>query len=242
MRKALAVGLLGLLVLGTAATANAQTAKTIIDKMIEAQGGRKALGSIKDTTIAGSLEMIQMGMNGSITIYQKEPNKMRMDIEIMGMVITQASDGTQAWSTNPQTGTTEEMLGKQGDDFRRQALGVDASLNPEKYGITYVLKGKEKIGEKEYFVLEQSFKDGATATMHVDAGTYLTYKVKAKSTDMTGAEVETETITEDYRKVGETMVAHKMTIFQNGAEFIRMTFTSAVYNSGIEDALFKMTK
>ena len=74
--------------------------------MIEAQGGRKALAAIKDTTISGTIEMPQMGISGSITIYQKEPDKMRMDMEFMGMVITQAYDGQNAWMVNPADGRT----------------------------------------------------------------------------------------------------------------------------------------
>jgi len=93
MRKMVTIGLAGILLAGTAALAQAQTAKDILDKMIEAQGGRKALEAIKDTTTVGGMEMVQMGMNGSITMYQKEPNKMRMDIEVMGMIITRAFDG-----------------------------------------------------------------------------------------------------------------------------------------------------
>jgi outer membrane lipoprotein-sorting protein len=193
--------------------------------------------------VTGSLEMVQMGMNGSITIYQKEPNKMRMDIELMGMVITQATDGEKAWFTNPQTGAVEEMPGKQAEDMKRQALGIDAALHPEKYGITFAFKGKEKVGDKEFLVLVQSFKDGQASTVYIDPATYLTFKTKTRTTDMaTGSEVEAETIAEDYKKVGDTLVAHKMTVFQNGAEFLRMTFVKVATNAGLEDSLFKMPK
>jgi len=242
MRKTVTIGLVGILLAGTAALAQAQTAKDILDKMIEAQGGRKALEAIKDTTSVGGMEMVQMGMNGSITMSQKEPNKMRMDIEVMGMVITQAYDGEKAWFTNPQTGSTEEMPGKQAEDMRRQALGNDAALNPDKYGITYTFKGKEKIGDKEYFVLEQAFKEGSATTIYVDPATYLPYKSRTQTTDMMGADILAESIFEDYKKVGETVVSHKMIIYQNGAEFARMAFTSVSYNTGIEDSFFKMTK
>jgi hypothetical protein len=158
------------------------------------------------------------------------------------MVITQAFDGEKGWMVNPQTGNQEEMSEKMSQDFKRQALGNDSLLNPEKYGITYVFKGKEKIQDTEYLVLEQTFKDGQTATMYIDPVSYLTYKTRAKTTDQMGAEVEGETILSDYRKVGDLTVFHAMTMFQNGAEFMKMTVTKIVFNSGLEDALFKMSK
>jgi len=242
MKKVAVAGILLALVAGLTVSAQAQDAKGLLDKMIQAQGGRAALAAVKDSTTSGSLEMVQMGMNGSVTMYQKEPDKIRIDIEIMGMVITQAFDGQKAWMTNPQSGSTEEMPETQAASMRRQALGNDSLLNPDKYGISYVLKPKEKVGDKEYFVLEQTYKDGTKATMYIDPGTYLIYKAKAKTQDMTGADVEGETVFDDYKKEGDLMVAHKMIVYQGGAEFIRMTFTKVVNNSKLEDSFFMMSK
>jgi len=151
----------------------AQNTADILKKMIDAQGGEKLLSSIKDSTMSGTMEMIQMGLTGSLTMYQKEPNLMRMDAEVMGMTITQAFDGEKAWMINPQTGAAEELPPEAADDIRRQALGNDALLHPEKYGISYNYKGKEQINGKDYFVLEQAFSDGFKATLYIDPDTYL---------------------------------------------------------------------
>lgn len=242
MKKFAVAGILMALLAGLAVSAQAQDTKDLLEKMIQAQGGRAALAAVKDTTTTGALEMVQMGMNGSVTMYQKEPDKMRIDIELMGMVITQAYDGQKAWMTNPQTGSTEEMPETQGQSMRRQALGNDSLLNPDKYGITYVLKGKEKVGDKEYVLLEQTYKDGTKATMYIDPVTYLLARAKAKTQDMTGADIEGETVFEDYKKEGDIMVPHKMITYQAGAEFLRMTFTKVSYNAKLEDAFFKMPK
>jgi hypothetical protein len=244
MKRTFVICLLGLILFGSISRVGyGQTAKQILDKMIDAEGGRKVLGGIKDTTISGTIEMIQMGINGSLTMYQKEPDKMRLDMEFMGMVITQAFDGEKAWMTDPQSGTQQEMTPKMSDDMRRQALGNDSTLNPEKYGITFAAKGKEKIQDKDYLVLEQIFKDGEKVTMYIDPTTYLIFKTKGKSTDQTtGADVEAETYFSDYKKVGDSLVAHAMSVHQNGAEAIHMTFTKIVYNSGLQDGFFKMSK
>jgi len=241
MKKILSSTLVCFFILSmSAAPAASKTAKDILDKMIEAQGGRKLLASIKDTTLTGSMEMIQMGLTGSITMYQKEPNKMRMDMEFMGMMITQAYDGEKAWMVNPQTGNTEEMPEKFAEDFKRQALGNDAILHPEKYGITFKYNGKEKIEDKEYLVLEQTYSDGHKATLYVDPETYLTYKSKTMTLNQMGVEVETETFLSDYKKVDGMTVPHSITIYQDGEEFAEITITDININSGLEDSLFKM--
>jgi len=220
----------------------AETADDILKKMIEAQGGRTVLEGIKDSTYSGSMEMIMMGISGSATMYQKEPNMMRMDAEVMGMTFTQAYDGQTAWMTNPQTGATEEMPENQAEYAKREAMGYSSILNPEKFGITFTYKGKEKIGEKEYFILEQLFSDGYKMTNYVDPETYLIYKTKAMSLNQMGVEVENETFPSDYKKVEGIMVPHTITIYQDGEEYMKITLTDIRFNSGLEDSFFKMTE
>ena len=240
MKKILIVGPALVFLMGMAARAGAQDAKDVLAKMIAAQGGAKALETIKDTAISGNLDMIQMGMNGTITITKKDPGMMRVDIEIAGMLISQGFDGVKGWLDNPQTGTAE-MPEAQEKSMRRQALGSQATLHPEKFGITYELKGREKVGEKDCFVLAQSFKDGSASTIFVDAATGLVIKVKAKAMDSTGsgAEVDSETLYDDYRSINGVMVAHKMTTSQNGAPIMQMTFTTFTVNANPPDSYFK---
>jgi len=219
-----------------------QEASDILKKMVEAQGGKKVLEKIKDMTSSGSLEMTQMGMSGSMTMHKKEPNKVRMDIEVMGMIITQAFDGETAWWVNPQTGSQEEVPEQQAEDMKRMALGVDAFIYPEKYGISFVYKGKEKIEEKEYLVLEQTFSDGHKATIYIDPKTYLTHKTKSNTMNQMGVEVEQETFESDFKKVDGMTIAYSINIFQDGEEFMKLTLTDITFNSGLEDSLFKMNE
>jgi len=243
MRKTLAICLLGLILVSlSVAVGYGQTAKEILDKMIDAQGGRKVLAALKDTTIAANIEIIQQGLSGNLTMYQKEPDKMRMDIEIAGMVITQAFDGEKGWQINPMAGgAAAEMSESETRDFKKQAMGNEAFLNPEKFGITFAFKGKEKIQDKEYLVLEQTYADGQKITMYIDPATYFTYKAKTKVNQM-GVEIDQETFFGDYRKEGDTIAAHSMAVFQSGSEAIRMTFNKITFNTGIQDSVFKMSK
>jgi outer membrane lipoprotein-sorting protein len=243
MKKSVSVVLSVLFLLALISSpATCQTAKDVLAKMIEAQGGAATLEAIKDTTITGTMEIVQMGLTGSITLYQKEPNMMRIDIEVMGMVITQAFDGEVAWMTNPQTGATEPMPENFAREAKRQALGNDSLLHPEKYGITYEFKGKEKIEDKDYLLLEQTMSDGHKTTIYLDPATYLTYKTKGTALGQAGVEVMAETVFSDYRKVDGTLIAYSFTTYQDGQEYMRMTLTKVTFNSNLEDSFFKMSK
>lgn len=219
-----------------------QKASEILEKMIEAQGGRKILEGIKDTTMSGTFEMPMMGISGSMTVYQKEPNKTRMDAEFMGMVFTQAFDGEIGWRINPETGGVEELSEIATEYEKRDALGNEALLHPEKHGITYTYKGKEQIEGKDYFILEAAYSDGYKSTAYVDSKTYLTYKTKGLSLDMMEVEADTETIISDYQKVNGVMVPKTIVIIQNGEESMTITIAEVSFNTGLEDSLFKMNE
>jgi len=240
MKKIFSLCLLGVFLFGLVVSPGfGQKASDILEKMIEASGGRKLLASIKDTTMTGTLEIAMAGMSGSLTMYQKEPNMIRIDMEIMGMVFTQAYDGEIAWGTNPQTGAVEEMPADQAENILRQAYGNDILLNPDKHGITYTLKESENIEGKDYYVLEQSFPDGYTLTMYIDSKSYLLYKTVSIENQM-GVEAEAETFLSDWRKVEGQMVPFSMNVFYDGEEAVAMTFTEVKFNTGLENSFFKM--
>lgn len=240
MKKFTIISILGLFLATIVVSKGmAQTTEEIVAKMIKAQGGKAALEKIKDTTMSGTLEMVSMGINGSMTFCQKEPNKMRMDMEFMGMVVTQAYDGEIAWGVDPNTGSIQDMPEEQAKDMKRMALGNDSILHPEKYGITYSYIGKETIEGQDYYLLKQAFEDGFSTTMYIDAKTYFVYKIKSKAPNQMGVEVDQEVFTTDYRKVEGLMVAHEMRIIQDGEEFLTMIFTEVAFNTGLEDSFFK---
>jgi hypothetical protein len=139
--------------------------------MLDAQGGKEAFESIMDLTMTGSVEMTQQGISGTMTMYKKEPDKRRVDLAAMDMVIVQAFDGQTAWWTNPQTGNVEEMNEQETAVMKRQALPLVASVEPEKHGITFTYTGKENIDGRDYHVLEQVYSDGYTMLRFVDAET-----------------------------------------------------------------------
>ncbi len=216
----------------------AQTGKDILENMIKALGGRETLAAIRDTRMSGTMEIIQFGMNAPFTMYLKEPDKFRMEMEVMGMSMIQVYDGQKAMMTNPQTGGVIELSPDQSEQMRRQAMGNEVTLHPEKFGITYTYKGKEEVDGKTCHVLEQKFSNGDTATMYIDAATFLPYKSKSKGLSPTGGEIESEQVMSDYRKVDGTMAPFSITVFQGGVEYIRMTISEIVYNTGLDDSLF----
>jgi hypothetical protein len=161
-------------------------------------------------------------------------------METQGFTMTQAFDGQAAWQINPMTGTAEVMPEQQALYVKRGALGNASILEPEKFGLTYELKGTERLNDKDYLVLVQKYEDGYSVAIYLDPQTYLIYKTMGKTLDMMGAEVDQETVLEDYQTTDGIPSARSLAIYQNGVEFIRIKINSVKYNSDLEDSLFKM--
>ena len=240
MKKVFLLGLVGIFIFGLVSTqVFSQTVDDILKKMIDAQGGRKKLESVKDSTTSGTLLTIQNNMNAPITVCWKSPNKSRVDIDIkaMNVKIIQATDGNVAWMDHPQTGLAD-MPEERAKGFKRRALGDGILLNPKKYGVTYTLKGKEKVKDSDCFVIERSFSDGPSSTLYVDSSTYLVIKSKSKSPGQTGQEVEVEVFYSDYKNVEGIVVPHTSKVFRDGQESVKLSFDKITFNSGLKDSFF----
>ena len=240
MEKSLYLILIGFFMLSfSAGHTYGQSADEVLEKLIRAQGGREKLAAIKDTTITGSFVMTAMGMEGEMTAYQKEPNLLRMDIEIMGTTMTQAYDGKTAWMVNSETGTVEMMPEIAAEYFIREAYGNAAILEPDKHGISYSLKGKEVIESKEYIVLIQTFSDDFKVTMYIDPKTYLIHKTKSLALDGMMMETESEVVYSNYKETDGVLTAFNMTIYENAIEDFVFTASEVRYNTGLEESFFK---
>jgi outer membrane lipoprotein-sorting protein len=216
----------------------AQVEKDILEKMIAAMGGREALSGIKDQKTTGTMEIIQFGLSVPMTIYLKEPDKFRLEMEVKGYSVVQVSNGEKAQVATLQTGDVLDLTPDQAKGMKREALGNRVWLEPDKYGITYAYRGEETVDGRKCYVLEQKFSDGDVITFFIDSSTYLPYMTRSEGIDASGGQVETENRLTDYRPVGQIMFPFAVTINQAGAEYARMKYNEVVYNTGLEDSLF----
>ncbi len=218
--------------------AGAQVEKDILDKMIAAMGGREALSRIKDQKATATMEIIQFGLSIPMTVYQKGPDKFRMEMEVKGYSVVQVYNGDKAQVATLQTGDVLELTPDQAKGMKREALGNLVWLEPDKYGITYTYRGEETIDGKKCYVLEQKFSDGDVITFFIESSTYLPYMARSLGADASGGQVETENRLADYRPVDQIMFPFFITIKQAGVEYAKVKYNEIVYNSGLEDSLF----
>ncbi|MDQ6698752.1 MAG: hypothetical protein M3Z36_01045, partial [Acidobacteriota bacterium] len=107
--KLAALGCVALIVAGTHAGIYAQDAlpkgEAVLDKYVEATGGKAAYAKVHNSITKGRMEIVGQGVKGDLTVYSAEPSKMYSVFEIDGVgKIEEGTDGTVAWSLSALQG------------------------------------------------------------------------------------------------------------------------------------------
>lgn len=207
IRKTLAG--LAVAVLATSGLA-AQTADEIVEKSIQAQGGREKLEKLQTLRMTGNMVMGQ-GMEAPFVLELSRPNKMRMELTVQGMTIVQAYDGATGWMINPMMGKAEpEKLPEEMTKSMAEQADFDGLLYDYKekgHQVEYV--GKEDMEGTPVHHLKVTKKGGDVADVFLDAEHFLQLKVKQK-TEARGQVIEGETVLGDYKEVEGLVFPHSM--------------------------------
>lgn len=125
--------------------ADLPAAKDIVEKHIQAVGGRDAIKKHKARTTKAHFEMTgMMGVEGDVMIYAMAPDRMLVVTNIPGIgEIRQGFDGKVAWGIDPMQGP-RVLSGKELEQGRQQA-DFYSDLNYEKY-----FKSMETVGKTEF--------------------------------------------------------------------------------------------
>lgn len=220
---------------GTKPPAAMPTVDQILDKYVQALGGKAAIEKVSSTVLKGTFELPAMGMSGSLETYAKAPNKNAVVINIEGFGMVQGGfNGTVAWSQDPQTGLRELSGAELADTKRDAEFYKNIKLKQLYPKITLV--GKDKVGEREVYVLEATPADGKPEKMYFDAQTGLLLRSDADRESPQGS-THVETYFEDYKETGGVKMPFTVKIVRPDISFTLKT-AEVKQNVPIDDAKF----
>jgi hypothetical protein len=140
-----------------------------------------------------------MGAGGPIEIYAKAPNKNLVIINIPGFgVIQQGYNGTVAWSQEPSSGL-RELSGPELVSAKRDAEFYADIKYKEMYS-KMTVKGKEKVGEKEAYLVEAVPTEGNLQKIYFDTQTGLILR-QDREVESPAGKMPVEVYLEDYKEV-----------------------------------------
>lgn len=232
----LAAGLAGL-------AAQAQTADELIEKNLQATGGREKLAAVKSVRMTGKMVVSQgQGLEIPMTMEIKQPDKLRTEATVQGMTAIQTLNGKEGWTVNPFMGKKDpEKMSD--DDVKRTEEQLDSFDLLTKYkekGHTIEYVGKEDLEGTPAYKLKLTKKNGDVSYLYLDAESYLLVKITGK-TKMQGQEMESETTLGDYKAVDGVLYPHSIESQAKGmpAKMV-VTFSKIEVNPTLDDSRFAM--
>ena len=206
------------------------SADEIIANYVKALGGADAINAIKDYKITGTMSV--SGQNLNVTQMFKQPDMTSMLMGMGGVIVQRVAFDGQTLRMSGMGGNQEFTEGTEFENAKAEA-GVAPPMNFAAMGYKMTVKGIEKIGDKEVFVVV--VETGTVKTYYFDTHTGLLLRV---STIMDTPQGEMQMVTDysDYRPVNGVLFPHKQTVAAMGME---VTVNSIEVNTGLADEDFK---
>lgn len=207
----------------------------ILDKYVKALGGKEAIEKVTSRSEKGTFELPSFGASGTLESYSKAPNKTSMVIEIGGFgKVESVFDGTKGWSADPQGGLREQTGGELAAVKRQAEFHRELKLKSQ-YSKMEV-KGKEKVGDADTYVIEATPADGKPEKLYFDAANGLLVRMDVE-TDTPQGSMAFQVFMEDYKAVDGIKIPHTM---RRNSEAFNMTIklTEVKHNVTVEDSKF----
>lgn len=189
----------------------AQSVDEIIEKHIEAIGGKAAIEGIETIQASGTTQM--RGNDAPFKLYWKKPDKYRREMEMMGQEMIFGYDGENTWRYPEREGGRGGGPGGRGSrgGGRFGGGGLRDILGPlydyEERGLKVKKEGKESMEGTDAFKLKVTDEDGNVRYVFVDAEFFVILKITTVR-EFQGESMEIDTYYSDYKDVGGIMVAH----------------------------------
>ena len=211
------------------------SARSIIDRYVEAIGGRKAVLAHSSTHASGTMSMPSSGVSGSVDVYAARPNKSFIKLTLGGIgEVLEGFDGTVGWSLSAITGP---MLtsGKELEQKKFDAV-YDADLHePGRYKSMQTLE-KATFEGRPCYKVSLVHMDGIEDVEYYDVQTR--FKVGTVATrDSPMGSVQVTQLYSDYKKFGDLMVPTTMKQSTMGVQQV-LTF-SVVEFDNVQPSVFE---
>ncbi len=219
---------------GTAASGSRLTAEEILEKALAATGGRAPRQRITSIVSKGTLEVVTQGLQGTIEIYAKAPNKMLIVQTIPGLEIKQGFDGQVGWISHSLLGF-QRLEGAELAAFKRTAT-FQPELRWRELYEKIELVGEKKVGDRTAYVIRLTPAVGHPVTQYYDSETFRLLRTDTTQQGPLGA-IAQESYPSDYREVEGVLVPFTLTL-KTPTAVVVIHITERKTNVEIDDARF----
>jgi len=208
---------------------------SILDKYIEASGGKDAFAKITNRVSKGTFELVNMGVKADITVYSQAPNTVHsfLKSDVLGEIQSGVT-GDTVWELSVMRGPIIKE-GPEKDNTIREAT-FDKFIHWKNIYKSAEYAAVDTVDGKECYKVVLTPETGFPTTLYINTATDLIIKAETVMENQMG-QIPLEMIIGDYRKVDNVLLAHKVNITVMGQERIVMT-DSIKQNVEIPDSIF----
>ncbi len=213
------------------------TADQIVNKYIDAIGGKAAWSKVNSLVMKGTIKM--QGAELAITTMVVDKKGMRQEFTLNGMTGYQIMTPDSGWNFSPFQGqkvpepiTADDV--KQGQD----QLDVEGNLiDYAAKGHTVELLGKDDVDGVEAYKLKETLKSGKEETIYIDPQSFLVIRDVTKQ-KANGKETEVKTDLSNYQKLPEGILVPMSVKLPFG----ELTITDVKVNTSVDPNIFHPSK
>ncbi len=216
----------------------AQSVDDIINKYVEARGGKEKLNAIKSLYMEGSREM--MGSEVAVKVTMVQGKLFRNDFEFGGTSGFTIVTPTQGWSYIPMRSQSVDPVPADMLKTMQGQLDIAGPLiDYAAKGNKVELQGKETIDGKEAYKVQLTTADGKGSTYYFDTKTNLLIQTKQMRQGMNGKETEVITNYSDYKSFDGIMFPQTVANPGSGPMGGSTTFDKIELNKIIDESQYK---
>lgn len=215
------------------------TALEVVERHIQAVGGRAAWLKIKSQYTAGTIEVLDTDTKGTYEVYAKAPNR---DLLIMkfagGGGFKEGFDGQRSWSLSQKNGAQydppeKQTRNKRDADFYKYLHFKVHFPNAKVIGI------EEVSGAKAYLIEATPAGEKLSERLYFDVRTGLLILRDTSQNDADGKKIPSMQYCDDYRKVGEIKIAFSLRMIEGNTTIVTKD-TEVKNNIALDNKIFNL--
>lgn len=211
--------------------------EAILDKYVEATGGKAAYAKVHNSIAKGRMEILGQGVKGDLTVYSAEPTKMYSVFEIAGVgKIEEGTDGKAAWSLSALQGARI----KEGEEkaLALRSANFNSHVNWKQSYKSVETTGKETMGGKPCYKVLLTPLEGKPETQYYEQDSGLLVR-QTGSVKTPMGEIPVDAAVGDYRAESGILMPHLLKQSVAGQQ-LAFTFASIQFNVEIPHDRFDL--
>jgi hypothetical protein len=218
----------------------------IIERNLTASGGRAALEKVTSRVMTGTISLTTPAgdLSGPVQISNLKPGKeatlISLDLTALGagtLTVDRRFDGTAGFVMDTLQGD-RDVTGLELASMREDAYAFPSPfLAYKQTGTSVTLRGKEKVGDREAYVLSVQPNGGRVTRIYIDAQSFLAIRSTSTAEAPQVGQFEQTSELFDYRDVDGIKIPFHIKSTSSAQNFT-LTLTKVVHNVTVNPSIF----